>query len=347
MGKAAIKNPYLDTLGGGERYTLSVAIVLAGMGYEVDIAWKEKSILQRLSNRFGMTLPKSIKIVNEINRGENYDVCFWVSDGSIPTLRAKRNFLHFQVPFHGVNGKSLLNKMKLFRIEKIICNSNFTKRIIDREYGVESVVVYPPVDVAKIKPKRKENLILYVGRFSNLVQNKGQRYLIESFKKLTMDEKYKDWKLVLAGGVEVGVGGYLDELKKEAKGLNVEFLQSPDYQTLLQLYGKAKYFWSAAGYGVDENKNPDKMEHFGITLVEAMAAGVVPIVYSGGGHREIIDDKESGFLFEALSDLVSITKEVDSDYKLFNHATKMAKQKSQVYSYGEFEEKLKDIFKNK
>ena len=103
MRKASLYNPYLDTLGGGEKYTLSFAI-----------EWKDKNIKEKLTKRFGIKLPKNVNFVKDINRGEGYDVCFWVSDGSVPTLRAKNNYLHFQVPFTNVNGKSLLNKMKLF-----------------------------------------------------------------------------------------------------------------------------------------------------------------------------------------------------------------------------------------
>jgi hypothetical protein len=42
--RAAIYNPYLDTLGGGERYTLAVATTLFKNGYQVDIEWKGKEI---------------------------------------------------------------------------------------------------------------------------------------------------------------------------------------------------------------------------------------------------------------------------------------------------------------
>ena len=183
--KCAIYNPYLDTLGGGERYTLTFAKVLAEEGYDVDVEWKDLSIKEKLSKRFGLKLPANIKIVDFVNRGEGYDLIFWVSDGSIPTLRASKNFIHFQFPFHDVNGSSLLNKMKLFRVNKIICNSRFTKAVIDQEYGLSSDVLYPPVANELYKPKRKINQICYISRFSNLTQNKGHEILIKEFKKLS------------------------------------------------------------------------------------------------------------------------------------------------------------------
>src|SRR5579859_3007597 len=217
--KAAIFNPYLDTLGGGERYTMAVATTLVKRGYIVDVEWKDESVQGKLEKRFGIDLT-GIHFVPDIKRGDTYDVCFWVSDGSIPTLRARKNFLHFQVPFTNVSGTSLINKFKLMRINKVICNSRFTKKIIDKEYNVDSVVLHPPVAVEKFKPKKKENIILSVGRFSNLMQSKRQDILIKTFKNFYKSNS--TYKLILAGGVEVGADEYIKELEKDSKGYLIE-----------------------------------------------------------------------------------------------------------------------------
>lgn len=336
--RAAIHNPYLDTLGGGERYTCVFAEMLAKNGYMVDMEWKDSEIKEKLTNRFGVNL-EGVNIVNDIKRGDGYDLCFWVSDGSIPMLRARNNLLHFQVPFHGVNGKSLINKMKLFRINKIIANSVFTKKIIDKEFGVESVVVYPPVDTLAIKPKRKENIILFVGRFSQILQNKGQDVLIKTFKKM-VDGGLTDWKLILAGGVEVGVGDYIRKLKESARGYPIEIIESPDYKILKDLYGKAKIFWSASGFGENEDKTPEKVEHFGITVVEAMVGGAVPIIYNAGGHKKIITDGINGFLWENTNELVKKTHNLINGPKLLRDIELNAKESAQNYSKVNFEKNI-------
>jgi len=337
MGKAAIYNPYLDTLGGGEKYTLSFAKVLAeDLGFDVDIEWKDTNIREKLTNRFGFKLPQNINFIKSVNRGEGYDLIFWVSDGSIPTLRSRNNYIHFQVPFKDVNGRSLLNKMKLFRVKNIICNSEFTKKVIDKEFGVESVVLYPPIDTKLFRPKRKENTICYVGRFSALIQNKGQEILIEAFKKLVEDKIFKDWKLVLAGGVEVGVGEGVKRLNKQIKNYNIEIVESPDFDSILNIYGKSKIFWSATGFGIDENKNPEKVEHFGITLVESMSSGCVPIVFKAGGFKEIIDDGKSGFLWENKSELIRLTKKLVKEKGLMKEISGNSLNCSKDYDYEEF-----------
>lgn len=335
--KAAIFNPYLDTLGGGERYTLSFAKTLAKNGYDVDLEWKDFGIKTKLENRFGMKLT-DINIVSDVKKGDGYDLCFWVSDGSIPLMHARVNILHFQVPFHGVNGKSLMNKMKLFRINKIVCNSTFTKNVIDKEFGVESVVIYPPVDTDSFKSKRKENIILYVGRFSKILQSKGQETLISAFKKFN-DNGLKDWKLVLAGGTEVGAEGMLESLRIMSEGYPIEFVESPDFATLKDIYGKARIFWSASGFGANENENPEKMEHFGITVVEAMAGGTVPVIFNGGGHKEIVKDGQSGFLWSSIDGLVDKTVKLIKN-KQFHDFEINAKKRAGDFSYDVFEKKV-------
>jgi glycosyltransferase involved in cell wall biosynthesis len=339
--KAAIYNPYLDTLGGGERYTLTFAKVLADAGYSVDVEWKAASIKMTLEQRFGMNLG-SINIVPDIKKGDGYDLCFWVSDGSVPIMHARQNILHFQVPFHGVKGKSLMNKMKFFRINKIVCNSRFTKNIIDKEFGVESVVLYPPVDTKSFKSKRKENIILYVGRFSKILQGKGQETLVSAFKNL-FDKGFQEWKLVLAGGTEVGAGNFVEELKELAGEYPVEIIESPDFVTLKSLYGKAKIFWSASGFGQNENQTPEKMEHFGITVVEAMSAGAVPIIFNGGGHKEIVENSVNGFLWNTISELVEYTSGLIRSQKVIKEFQKDVKAGIEKYGYDTFKKKVSEV----
>ncbi len=339
--RAAIHNPYLDTLGGGERYTLTFAEVLIKNGWSVDLEWSDFAIKDSLEERFGMDL-EDLNIVSNVNRGDGYDLCFWVSDGSIPALKARKNLLHFQVPFHDVNGNNLLNKMKLIRVDKIICNSIFTKKVIDIEYGVDSLVVYPPVSTEIIKPKRKEKIILSVGRFSQALQSKRQDVLVDAFKNI-FKSGVEDWKLIIAGGVEVGIDDFLKKLEKSAEGYPIEIVKSPSFSDLKDLYGRAKIFWSASGFEESEEKNPEKVEHFGISVVEAMAAGAVPIIYNAGGHKEIVKEEVNGFLWTEVSQLTQKTLEVIKDLALQRKIYQEALERSKVYSYANFEKQILQI----
>ncbi|MFO7928518.1 MAG: glycosyltransferase, partial [Candidatus Humimicrobiaceae bacterium] len=71
-------------------------------------------------------------------------------------------------------------------------------------------------------------------------------------------------------------------------------------------------FWHASGMGEDEEKHPEKFEHFGITTVEAMASGCIPIVINKTGQKEIIKNGQNGFLFSSIEELKEITIKVCS-----------------------------------
>jgi len=339
--KAAIYNPYFDTLGGGERFTASFIKVLADKGYVVDIEWKDKSLVRKIEDRFGITL-KNTKVVKDIKRGDGYDVCYWITDGSIPLLKSRNNILNFQEPFKGVNGDSLINRMKLVRINSSICYSKFVKKIIDKEYRIKSKIVPPAIDIERFKSRKKENVILYVGRFSTLKQSKNQDVLIKVFKTMC-DKGLKGWRLVLAGGVEVGVGDFMEELKNLSEGYPVEIVESPTLKELESLYGKAKLFWSATGYGVDEIESPGKMEHFGITIVEAMSAKAIPLVFGGGGHKEIVKNGKSGYLWLTKKELTNKTLRLIKDKNLLNKMSKSALKSAERFGYERFEKKVLEI----
>lgn len=336
--RAAIYNPYLDTLGGGERYTMTVAHALVKKGWDVEVQWPSSKILEWLELRLGLDL-SDVEIVPDVSRGAGYDLLFWLSDGSIPLMLAKKNILHFQTPFQNVRGRSLFNKLKLAKTNKVICNSQFTKSFIDKEYGVESEVVYPPVAVGEIKPLKKENVILFVGRFSKLQQSKGQDVLVQVFKKMC-DDGLKGWKLVLGGGSEIGGGEFVNELKKMAEGYPVNILENVPFSEIKKLYGTSKIFWSASGFEKDEKSEPEKVEHFGITTVEAMAAGCVPIVYKAGGHKEVIENREHGFLWQTTSELQHLTLGIVKDERGREKIGDAAQKRSRYFSQQNFEKEI-------
>jgi glycosyltransferase involved in cell wall biosynthesis len=238
----------------------------------------------------------------------------------------------------------LANKIKLKNINHIVCNSKFTKKFIDKEYGVDSKVIYPPVDVDSFKTRGKENIILTVGRFSKLLQAKRQDILIEAFKKM-VDNGLKGWKFQLAGSTDVGGWEYLAALKSLAGDYPIEFYENCSFDILKNLYSKAKIFWYAGGYGIDEEKEPEKVEHFGITVVEAMAAGCIPFVCPKGGLKETVKDKKTGFYYQNLAQLQSFTQKLILDSQKTENMAKEVVKSSYQFGKNAFCEKFKEILK--
>lgn len=337
--KVGIFDPYLDSLGGGERYTLTIAEHLS-QNHQVEIFWESENLKEQAKRIFALNLTKTRIVDNIFARGKSllekliksskYDLIFYLSDGSLPITLAKSNFLHFQTPFKHLKGKTFINRWKLSRFNWVICNSYFTKRIIDETYGLKSTVLYPPVDISSFTPGKKRNLILNVSRFTSFFGAKKQEVMIEVFKNL-IDEGLSGWEFYLAGGLLESDRGYFAKLKKMINNYPIKLLANVPFKEIKQYYGQAKIYWHAAGFGEDEKQHPELFEHFGISVVEAMAAGAVPIVFNGGGLKEIITEN-SGFLWSTKPELKTITLKLINDGNQFLELSSRAKKRAQNFS---------------
>ena len=125
-----------------------------------------------------------------------------------------------------------------------------------------------------------------------------------------------------------------------AKTYPVKIITNASLKEIYDLYGRAKIFWSASGYGVDEEKNPLGVEHFGMTVVEAMAGGCIPLVYKAGGQKESVSNGENGYLWESPKELVAKTNNLVQDLKLLKRISTIAKQDSLKFSYEHFEKEF-------
>jgi glycosyltransferase involved in cell wall biosynthesis len=353
MKKALIFDPYIDTLGGGERYILTFALGLIKNGYSVVLAWPSKNELKSAELRFGLDLSK-ISIDEEayglcsqksayterLQFTKDYDLIFWVSDGSLPFLFSKNNIIHFQVPFKKLGGNPTVNNLKNVFTKKFVYNSDFTRNVLEKNLPKDKgFVLYPPIDIDSFTPGKKENIILSVARFDSPSHSKRQDVLIEAFKKFT--KKVKGYKLILAGGLK-GDEVIMQKIVKMAKGLPIEFVVNPDFNELKKLYSKARFFWHAAGYEVNEQTDPDKVEHFGMTTVEAMASGCIPIVINKGGQKEIIT-LDSGFLCENDTEIAKATATLIDNPKEQVRISKSALERSKIFSTTEFYKKLSSL----
>lgn len=352
--KALIFDPYLDTLGGGERYCLTVAKCLLDNGWNVDFAWDDMDVLEKAANRFSLQINdanvtgKKIEAYSSFEKiflFRKYKLCFWLSDGSVPMMLSNKNIIHFQVPF--VKKVDQANKIKIKLIDKVVCNSKFTKKFIDKSFGVKSDVLYPPIDTSGFSPGEKTKTIIGVGRFENTMQSKKQDILIKAFKKL-FDSGKKDWQLVLIGGsIEKEKDNkFINKLKKMSGGYPIKFIVNAPFEVLKKYYAESSLFWHAAGYGIDENIYPWKVEHFGMTTVEAMASGCIPLAVNKGGQKEIVTQK-AGFLFDTIDQLVEQTKKLTDNPRLSKKMSKEAVKESKKYSQEVFCQKLLRFLKTR
>lgn len=148
---------------------------------------------------------------------------------------------------------------------KIITISEASKKDIIKYYGIDEKnisVVYPGYDEArfntKVVPSKKYgNYILYLG---TLQPRKNLERLIEAFKLLKTD-----CKLVIAGMINEGRGGWMNEKIKGDK--NIILTGYVPEEEKPGLYAGAKAYVL-----------PSLYEGFGIPPIEAMAVGTPVIV---------------------------------------------------------------------
>jgi glycosyltransferase involved in cell wall biosynthesis len=155
----------------------------------------------------------------------------------------------------------------------------------------------------------------------------------------------KDFRLVLAGGLENKQShiNYVNKIKEISNNYSIEILPNISWDELNEIFAKALIFWHASGLNEDENKNPEKFEHFGITTVEAMASGCIPIVINKGGQKEIIKDGVNGFTFNDVAELKQKTLFVIEHDKDMAKIRLQAIKDSKKYSDEVFEDELLKI----
>ncbi|TSC63537.1 MAG: Uncharacterized protein G01um101493_413 [Microgenomates group bacterium Gr01-1014_93] len=282
---------------------------------------------------------KGSSFLNRLLYLRKYDVLFFLTDGSYFYSTAKKSIIHLQSPIKNLN-QHWWAKFKLSSWDEIIYNSKFTMDEAMKSWGLMGKVIYPPVDVSKFKPLKKKHQILSVGRFFGYLRDKKHELIIDAFKKLVNENNLKNWSLYLVGGSGEGDKEYLDELNKKANGLNIFLHPNLPFNELKKLYGESKIYWHATGFG---ETDPTKMEHFGITTVEAMASGAIPVVINLGGQREIVENGKLGYLWNSPEELIFYTMELIGSKKLMEDFSKEAVKKSKIYSKEQFSKEIKEI----
>ena len=175
-------------------------------------------------------------------------------------------------------------------VDKIIAISENTRRRIENYLHRESIIVYPPIDFSNYTFKCFGDFWLSVNR---LYPEKRLELQIEAFRQMPEE------KLIIVGGFARG-----DHASKYAERIthnlpkNVEMHGEVTEEELRDLYARCKGYITTA---MDED--------FGMTPIEAMAAGKTVVAVKKGGYLESVVDGVTGMLVEA--DVESIAKAID------------------------------------
>lgn len=354
--KIALYDPYLDVMGGGEKHILSILQAIQDNNCEINVFWND-NLNKSIKDILNLHFQPEIKFIPNIFKSSfikktstliQCDMFFYVTDGSYFFSPARKNFIFCMVPNKKLYSNGLVNKLKTSNA-KFISNSKFTQNCISK-WGVKSEVIYPYIDQDyinfEIDDTKKEKFILSVGRFFKHLHTKRHDVIINTFKEMKKkNESLKDFKLILAGGLKQEDRDYLDTLKELiGNDTSISLKINIPHKELAELYKKSLIYWHFTGYEVDEQVNPELVEHLGITPLEAMATGCITFCYKAGGPKEIIKDGMNGFLFNSLDELESKTLEIIKDGDLKKKVQNSAKEfVKNNFSYSVFKERVNEV----
>jgi glycosyltransferase involved in cell wall biosynthesis len=172
------------------------------------------------------------------------------------------------------------------RVDHFIAISQTIRQRIAKIYRRDSTIIYPPVDTSRFAPLgRCDDYFLIVGR---LVPYRRIDILIEAFNKMQKP-------LVVAGS------GRDRERLQAMAGPTVEFLGRVPDDDLPGLMARCRAFmWPGE-------------EDFGISPIQAMAAGRPVIAYAAGGALETVIPGRTGALFyeQTAQSIIEAVKQFD------------------------------------
>ena len=229
--------------------------------------------------------------------------------------------------------------------ERVLANSQYTRHWIRRLWGVDSDVLFPPVRTRDPRPGPRARRILTVGRFiaPGFGHSKKQLEQVQAFGQMVRGGGLDGWELHLVGGCEPANRPYLAEVERAAQGLPVGIHANALRSVVEELLATSSVFWAATGLGEDEEAAPWVFEHFGITTVEAMAAGCVPVVIDKAGQREIVRHGTDGYRWRTLAELETLTRMVAGDEPLRARLAAAAVERAAAFSEEAFATRWRGI----
>jgi len=229
--------------------------------------------------------------------------------------------------------------------DRVLANSEYTRGWIKRLWGVDSDMLFPPIRIHELHPGAKERKILTVGRFfaPGTGHCKKQLEQVQTFGRMVRRGGLDGWELHVVGGVEPAHRPYLAKVRRAAQGLPVVIHANAPRSLVDELFASSPVFWSATGYGEDEQRQPWAFEHFGITTVEAMAAGCVPVVIDKAGQRETVRQAVDGYRWSTLEELEARTRELVADPRLRERLAASAIDRAQQFSEEAFAARWRSI----
>jgi glycosyltransferase involved in cell wall biosynthesis len=353
--KIAIFHDYIGAIGGGEKLVLTLAKELGAdvITTDVDMSSVKKMGYEDINI---ISIGNTVKIspLKQISASWKFTTCdfsdkydFFIISGNWAVFAAKKhkpNLYYCHTPvrvFYDLNEtflkrQSLLSELpfKLWvtihrkayennvtHIGQIVANSNNVKKRIKDYLDRDSIVINPPIDVSRFKPGNYDNYWLSVNR---IYPEKRIELQIEAFKNRPNE------KLLIIGGFAEAdhASKYYKSIVKQIPE-NIKLLGTINENKLRHFYENCKGFITTP---IDED--------FGMTPVEAMAAGKAVIGMNEGGCLETIVNESTGFLVHPnVEEIVKAIDIISSNPSIFKEK---CIEQAQIFDVKNFIIKMKN-----
>jgi len=260
---------------------------------------------------------------------------------SIP-IPAQICYVHF--PYFGIgeniNLRSKIRKMVhlwSLRICKLVfVNSTYTKNILchtDRDICGKVYALYPPIP---IRPMDKNNFIESISKRRNIVLTVS-RFSREKRIETIIDiaKNVNEGEFIIVGSLaDNNYYIYLKRIIEKERVHNIRLQPNVSFEELHSLRTKSKVYL-----------HPMPHEHFGISIIEAMASGCVPIVHkSGGSWYDILEREETyGYAYSSVNEATIKIQTLLSDPNHYLEKALLALERSKAFIYEKFSESLREL----
>lgn len=336
---AVVFNDYMHTLGGGERSALAYARALMDFGFETEILTRnEVPKASRIQETFGDEFADVP--IRKISARQLYS---YLKPAGVMVF-VNHTFLSFE-PNPGKIGfySQMFPERTVRRHEhsrewaalqtysSLLCNSSFTQTYsLGRwDFPAEKThVLIPPISSAVISAAHNYSLALpqkskqfvNLGRFNPGVHNKNQKLLIEAFLEAQREcEILQGWKFVLCGNKngDPASADYFESCRilAELSDGRVVIRPNVDVAELHEILRQSFGYVHGTGAFALPGESPEKCEHFGLAIAEAMAHACIPLVYARGGIFDVLDHREGGIAYSNRSQLLEGFRKIATLYE--------------------------------
>ena len=184
----------------------------------------------------------------------------------------------------------------------VLTNSEYCRKVISNAFNIDVKILYPPVDVETfrdmaLKSTKREDIVLVISRID---PDKQIENAIEVARLMRVRGIGKG--MIIAGNLHHYDQHYYQQLKDMIAGYDlsgyISLKTNIGFSELVQLMQLAKVYF-----------HPRIGEHFGISIVEAMAAELVPVVSNMGGPAEFVPCKYHFYSLSHAVDIISLAFE--------------------------------------